>query len=202
MFIFFDLCKILIRIAILVTMILSDTEILEELSKGTIVIKPFEAKCMGSNSYDLHLGKTLAVYTEELLDVKKNNSIKYIEIPDEGFVLEPGKLYLGVTLEYTETHCHVPCLENKSSLARLGLNIHLAPLGNVHFCNHWTLEISCLQPLRIYADMPIAQIMYFTINHEKIGVMYDKKKSAKYNDVSALPKESMMWKNFQQNLSL
>jgi hypothetical protein len=44
--------------------------------------------------------------------------------------------------------------------------------------------------------------MYFTINHEKIGVMYDKKKSAKYNDVSALPKESMMWKNFQQNLSL
>jgi dCTP deaminase len=180
-------------------MILSDTEILEEMGKGTIVIQPFDSKNMGSNSYDLHLGKTLAMYVDEVLDVKKEQKIGYFEIPEEGYVLMPGKLYLGVTVEYTETHCHVPCLENKSSLARLGLNIHLAPLGNVHFCNHWTLEISCLQPLRVYANMPIAQIMYFNINHEKIGVMYDKKQSAKYNEVCALPKESMMWKNFIQD---
>ena len=85
-------------------MILSDTEILEEIGKGTIVIKPFEPKWLGSNSYDLHLGKILAVYTEEELDVKKENTIKYLEIPEEGFLLQPGKLYLGVTLEYTETH--------------------------------------------------------------------------------------------------
>jgi dCTP deaminase len=78
-------------------MILTDGEILEEIEKGNIVIEPFDRNCLGSNSYDVHLGSTLAVYVDDVLDAKKDNPIRYIEIPDEGYVLQPGEFYLGVT---------------------------------------------------------------------------------------------------------
>ena len=53
------------------------------------------------------------------------------------------QFYLGVTEEYTETHKHVPFLEGKSSIGRLGIDIHAtAGKGDVGFCNTWTLEIS------------------------------------------------------------
>ena len=47
-------------------MILSDTQILEEMKQGAIVITPFNRKYLGSNSYDVHLGKTLAMYDDEI----------------------------------------------------------------------------------------------------------------------------------------
>ncbi|MEE9288105.1 MAG: dCTP deaminase, partial [Bacteroidota bacterium] len=105
-------------------MILSDQKILDEIKKGTIVIDPFDPKNLGSNSYDVHLGKWLSMYKHEVLDCKSHNPVEYIEIPDGGYVLMPYKLYLGVTSEYTETHKHVPFLEGKSSIGRLGVDIH------------------------------------------------------------------------------
>jgi dCTP deaminase len=38
-------------------MILTDKKILQEMKKGAIVIDPFDKKFLGSNSYDVHLGK-------------------------------------------------------------------------------------------------------------------------------------------------
>ncbi len=176
-------------------MILSDQRILEEIDKGTIVIEPFDKSNLGSNSYDVHLGKHLATYTAAELDAKKHNEIKHFEIPEEGFVLHPGQLYLGVTEEYTETHAHVPFLEGKSSTGRLGIDIHAtAGKGDVGFCNTWTLEISVVLPVRIYAGMPIGQLIYFPVEGEVIN-SYDKKKNAKYTTRTIKPVESMMWKN-------
>ena len=60
-------------------MILSDTRILEEISKGTIKIEPYNREYLGSNSYDVHLGKYLAVYVDEVLDARKHNTIKHFE---------------------------------------------------------------------------------------------------------------------------
>src|ERR1700693_5359116 len=88
-------------------MILSDSRILEEIEKGTIKLVPYDRENLGSNSYDVHLGKWLATYREHILDAKKHNEIEYFEIPEEGFVLYPHIFYLGVTAEYTENHEHV-----------------------------------------------------------------------------------------------
>lgn len=176
-------------------MILSDKQILEEVERGNILIEPFLPECLGSNSYDVHLGYILALYKDSVLDAKLDNEIQYIEIPLEGLVLEPGVLYLGSTVEYTETHKHVPFLEGKSSTGRLGINIHAtAGKGDVGFCNHWTLEISVTVPVRVYADMPIAQLIY----HECGEVIntYNKKDGAKYNFKTFLPVGSKMYKNF------
>lgn len=164
---------------------------------GRIVVEPFDPKCLGTNSYDVHLSKHLAVYTTDVLDAKSHNPIRHFEIPEEGFVLQPGILYLGSTLEYTESHAHVPFLEGKSSIGRLGIDIHAtAGKGDVGFCNHWTLEISCIMPVRVYAGMPVGQLIYFEVEGE-IENMYNKKSSAKYIQRSPLPQESMMWKNFK-----
>jgi len=178
-------------------MILSDSQILKEMKRGTIVIRPFKRKYLGSNSYDVHLGRWLAMYKDEILDAKKHNTVHYITIPKDGLILVPSKLYLGVTEEYTETHAHVPFLEGKSSIGRLGIDIHAtAGKGDIGFCNTWTLEISVRQPVTIYAGMPIGQLLYFAVSGE-VEVPYSKKKGAKYKKRTVKPVESMMYRNFR-----
>ncbi len=176
-------------------MILSDSAILAALADGSIVIDPFRQECLGSNSYDVHLGRNLAIYRDEVLDARKHNEVNHFEIPDDGYVLKPGTTYLGVTQEYTETHACVPFLEGKSSVGRLGIDIHAtAGKGDVGFSNHWTLEISVNQSVRVYEGMPIGQLIYFTVEGE-VHTPYSQKASAKYNERSDRPQESRMWKN-------
>jgi len=176
-------------------MILADTEIRAAMSAGDIVIEPYRPECLGSNSYDVHLSPYLAVYQEAELDARRHNTIREIMIPEEGFVLQPGMLYLGSTLEYTETHRHVPFLEGKSSVGRLGIDIHAtAGKGDVGFCNFWTLEISCVLPVRIYAGMPVGQLIYFEVRGH-VQQDYHTKPSAKYTARNPKPMESMMWRN-------
>ena len=173
--------------------------ILEEISKGNLVIEPFRRENLGSNSYDVHLGKWLAIYKSDILDAKLHNEIETFEIPDNGFLLLPSKLYLGVTEEYTETRNYIPFLEGKSSIGRLGIDIHsTAGKGDAGFCNTWTLEISVKQPVKIYKYMPIGQIIYFHISGD-VEIPYNLKKSAKYVKRTELPVESMMYKNFKQD---
>ncbi len=176
-------------------MILSDKRILEEMEKGTIKVVPYSRECLGSNSYDVHLGNRLAMYNDSELDAKKHNQIHFFDIPEEGIVLQPHSFYLGVTAEYTETHAHVPFLEGKSSTGRLGIDIHAtAGKGDVGFCGNWTLEISVKLPVRVYAGMPVGQLIYFPVDGE-IAEKYNQKKSAKYSGQPNHPVESMMWKN-------
>lgn len=178
-------------------MILSDNKILEEIQKGNIVIDPFDPSCLGANSYDVHLGKWLSVYKDDVLDAKRHNKIDTFEIPEEGYLLLPSKLYLGVTEEYTETRNFIPFVEGKSSIGRLGIDIHsTAGKGDAGFCNTWTLEISVKQPVRVYKGMPVGQLIYFEISGN-VNTPYNKKSSAKYTVRTDKPVESMMFKNFK-----
>jgi dCTP deaminase len=182
-------------------MILSDTRIREERRAGRIVIRPFRPGSLGTNSYDVHLGPTLAVYRTPGLDARRPNPVREFRIPPEGFVLVPGQLYLGVTEEYTETHGFVPFLEGKSSVGRLGLDIHsTAGKGDEGFCNYWTLEMSVKLPVRIYAGMPVGQLIYFEISGT-VARSYGAKRSAKYRRVSSHPTPSRMYLNFRRRPS-
>ena len=176
-------------------MILTDLAILKAIEEGDILVETYDRNCLGTNSYDVHLSKYLACYIDDVIDAKKHNQVEHFEIADDGIVLQPGKTYLGSTLEYTETRSFVPFLEGKSSVGRLGIDIHAtAGKGDVGFCNHWTLEISVSQPVRVYAGMPIGQLIYFKVEGE-VEVDYQSKSSAKYNQRTPKPMESMMWKN-------
>lgn len=177
-------------------MILSDRAILNAMGRGEIVIAPFDRSKLGSNSYDVHLSEHVAVYPNEELDAREDNPIDRYVIGPGGLLLEPHVLYLASTIEYTETKGYVPYVDGKSSVGRLGIFIHAtAGRGDSGFFNHWTLELSVVQRVRVYAGMPIGQLTYHSIEGE-VEVPYDKKPSAKYNGVNPLPMPSGMHKNF------
>ncbi|MCL2400315.1 MAG: dCTP deaminase [Defluviitaleaceae bacterium] len=171
-------------------MILSGRMIKERLGKD-IIIDPFDEKSLNPNSYNLKLHNELLIYDEDCLDMKKPNKTKSLTIPPEGLILEPGTLYLGRTMEYTETNNCVPMLEGRSSVGRLGLFVHVtAGFGDVGFKGYWTLEIHCIQPIRVYAEVALCQIYYHSIEGP-----FDPYISGKYqNNTGVQP--SLMYQDF------
>ncbi|MBI1902862.1 MAG: dCTP deaminase [Planctomycetia bacterium] len=144
-------------------MILSGHEIRAQLGRN-IVIDPFDESRLNPNSYNLTLHHELMVYEEVVLDMSRPNRVRRLEIPPEGLVLSPNQLYLGRTAERTETHNLVPMIEGRSSIGRLGLFVHVtAGFGDVGFCGYWTLEMFAVQPVRVFAGVPICQIFYHEI---------------------------------------
>lgn len=144
-------------------MMLSGLEI-EKLIGKEIFIDPFSPNQLNPNSYNLRLHHELLVYEDAVLDMKKANAVKKITIPEDGFVIEPNKLYLGRTVETVKAEHHVPKLEGRSSIGRLGIMVHLtAGLGNIGSKGFWTLEIACIQPVRIYPNVEICQIYFHDI---------------------------------------
>jgi dCTP deaminase len=155
-------------------MILTGREIRKQLG-GNIVIDPFDERNLNPNSYNLTLHHELMTYEEVVLDMRKANRVRRVEIPEEGLILSPNQLYLGRTVERTETHNFVPMIEGRSSVGRLGLFVHVtAGFGDVGFCGYWTLEMFAVQPVRIYPGVPICQIFYHEVCGEIIEYQSDK----------------------------
>ena len=173
-------------------MILSGKEIEKHIGKE-IIIEPFDRSRVNPNSYNLTLHNELLVYENNELDMKKLNPTKRITIPEEGLLLEPNRLYLGRTNEFTKTDGFVPMLEGRSSTGRSGLFIHVtAGFGDVGFSGYWTLEIFCIQPIRIYPNAQICQIYYHTIEGD-----YEPYSSGKYqNNTDIQP--SLMYRDFEK----
>lgn len=97
------------------------------------------------------------------IDAHSNNETIEFEIPEEGYVLQPGVLYIGRTVERTATEKFIPMINGRSSGGRLGISIHIcAGFGDIGFDGTWTLEITAVEPVRIYPNMEIAQVCFFT----------------------------------------
>lgn len=174
-------------------MILSGDRIFKACADGDILITPFDRKKLNPNSYNLTLANELVVYNEGILDMKRNNPHSLITIPEDGYLMRPGKLYLGRTNEYTETHNYVPMIEGRSSVGRLGIAIHAtAGFGDEGFCGYWTLELSCTQPVVIYPNIDICQIYYHTMLGENKTVQGYKGKYQNNNGIQT----SQMFKDF------
>jgi len=158
-----------------------------------IKIEPFNEGQLNPNSYNLRLHNEVLVYDNDVLDMKEVNTATKMIIPEEGLLLETGKLYLGRTTEHTTTERFVPMLEGRSSIGRLGLFVHVtAGFGDVGFSGYWTLEMFCVQPIRIYPGVEICQIFYHSIDGE-----FDKYKSNKYQHNKEV-QPSMLYKDFQK----
>jgi dCTP deaminase len=174
-------------------MILSGREIDARMGQD-IIIRPYDKSRLNPNSYNLELHDELLIYTETQLDMKKNNAWTTLAIPQEGFVLEPNRLYLGRTREYTETRNLVPMLEGRSSVGRLGLFVHVtAGFGDVGFRGFWTLEMFSVQPIRIYAGVQICQIYYHTLQGESESYA-----SGKYQDNQGI-QPSLLYRDYSDH---
>ena len=127
------------------------------------------------------------------LDMKREQKLRPFKMDNTGVVLRPGTLYLGRTNERTITHNLVPMIEGRSSIGRLGMFIHItAGFGDVGFNGFWTLEISVIQPLRIYPNIDICQIFYHTILGE-----VEEYKSEKYQNNKGV-QPSMIYKELNK----
>ena len=146
-------------------MILGSGKIQDAMSSGDIIIDPYDESRLNPNSYNLRLHNELLMIKDAVLDMKEPTPYEKILIPETGYLLEPGTLYLGRTYELTITKKYVPIIEGRSSIGRLGIFIHAtAGFGDIGFSGYWTLEITVVQPIKIYPMIDICQIYYSEIS--------------------------------------
>ena len=172
-------------------MILTGNEIKKQVKRNKITLSPFDEQSVNPNSYNITLGDYLKIYTDDVLDSKKKLKTKTIKIPDEGIVLQPNKIYLGFSKEIVGSDFFVPTITGRSSSGRLGLFVQItADLIDIGFKGNLTFQLHAVQPLRIYKDMKIGQVMFW----KSLGKI--KLYNGKYQN-SCGPQESQVWKDFK-----
>jgi dCTP deaminase len=164
-------------------MILTDREIQAAIEHEQIKIAPPPSEiAYSSTSLDLTLSKSIRVWKEpttkgvEHVISPSTEGYKFNEFLQEysilkvldkdGFVLKPHVFVLGWTQENIELPVYARLaarVEGKSSLARLGIGIHItAPTIHAGFngtiqleiCNHGPLDI------RLTSGMPVCQLIF------------------------------------------
>lgn len=172
-------------------MILTGEKIIEEVKSGRIDLFPFSEDKISTNSYDLSLGTTLIRYTSEVIDPRSEPSHEEILIPKEGIVLQPGDFVLGHSVERLGSDFYVPLIHGKSGTARMGLFVHVtADLIDIGSHGVSTFQLYATLPVRIYPNMPIAQVSFWVPTGEII--LY----KGKYQG-SIGPRPSLTYKDFK-----
>jgi dCTP deaminase len=175
----------------LVLAILTGNRIREHVALGNIVIDPYEDDQINPNSINLRLGNELKTYDSVRLSMKEANLYTLIPIPPEGIMLWPGRLYLGSTVERIHSKHFVPVLDGRSSVGRLGIQIHsTAGYGDLGFDGTFTLELSVVQPVLIFAGVEICQMSFHEVSGDTT-LQY----RGKYNHQSE-PRASMLYREF------
>lgn len=145
-------------------MILTGARIAAEHKAGKIDIRPFDAGQLSPNSYDFLLGPVVLGYKSYILDCKRRNDTVAIPLPEDGLVLQPGRIYLGHTIEIMGSDHYVPIIRGRSSVARLGLFVHVtADLIDIGSHGQLTLQMHAVQPVRIYPRMRIGQVTFWKV---------------------------------------
>lgn len=141
-------------------MILTGPAIASALEKGEITIDPYDPGRLSPNAYDWRLGDTLRI-CDGTLDAAAPTTFTETTIGPGGFVLQPGLLYLGVTLEKTGSEMFAQLLNGDRTVGSLGIWVHVsAPLGHQGHAIRWTLEIRAARPVRIHAGMTFGKLVF------------------------------------------
>lgn len=164
-------------------MILTDREIQIFLERGTIVIDPppNPESAYSSTSVDLTLDSVITLFKKPASGIEQaidpsSADFKGEKILDQiterhtidtaGYLLNPGLLILGWTSEYVDLKYDARLaarVEGKSSLARLGLGVHVtAPTIHSGFNGRVRLEIvnHGMLPIRLRPGMRICQLIF------------------------------------------
>ena len=174
-------------------MILTGSEISKNVREKKIIIDPFKEEQLNPNSYNFTLGNKLLVYNDYILDAKKNNDVRCIEIPSTGLTLASGTVYLGSTNEVIGSDYFAPVIRGRSSIGRLGLFINItADLIDIGSIGHITLQLNAVQPVTVYPGMQIGQVTFW----KPLGEI--KKYNGRYAGGNG-PIASKMYMDFEHN---
>ena len=171
-------------------MILSGLKIKEEVNNGNICISPFNESDINPNSYNYTLGDYLKVYESDVLDSKRQEKVKIVPIPEDGLVIEPGRVYLGYTKEIFGSDNYVTVIKGRSSKGRLGLFLQItSDIVDICFNGNLTLQLHATQRVRVYKGMKIGQVMFWRVFGDVD--LY----KGKYQGSDG-PRESEVWRDF------
>ncbi len=132
-----------------------------------ILINPQDEIVINPNSVNLTLNDTLGIYSDPILDMKKENPIQKIKIGEEGIWFYPGEIYLGRTNEWTETNNLIPMISGRSSMARNGFKISsYGEMGSIGYKGFWHLGVEVVKPILINKNIRCCQIYYLTKDGE------------------------------------
>jgi len=142
----------------------------------------------GPSSIDVRLGNQFIIFRRHMLgtfqplhtssDLKKMQERQIVRYRKH-FVLHPGMMALGSTLEYIRIPNDLCCsVEGRSSWARLGLQIATATTIEPGFKGVLTLELSNVGtiPIKLYPGVRIAQIIFFSTETTDSGCYGEKRK--------------------------
>ncbi len=169
-------------------MILVDWQILDRVSRGFISVDPFDENLVQPNSLDIRLGNHFLWYEEgagvidpymgETIAAGTNDTFA------DSIILQPGQFMLAETMEVIGLPDNiVASIEGKSSIARLGIELHqTGGWIDAGFRGSITLEMCNVnsRPVRMHAGMPIGQLVFYTT--ERALRPYNIKSDAKYMD--------------------
>lgn len=136
---------------------------------------PKNTSSFGDGLFD---GMGLASAQLYIHDIKKKPPLREFKMcKDRGWVIHPGILYLMHTVEQVCTTKYVPVLDGKSSIGRLGIQVHItAGFGDPGYDGQYTLEVTTMHPIRIYPNMRFCQMRF----HEMVGKFQDYQKGGHY----------------------
>lgn len=173
-------------------MILTDAEIKKNIQEGNIKIDPapnFEEQ-LGPCSLDLHLGNSFKIFKMSrysFIDLKNGADIddmmEEVIIKDGGsFIIQPHDFVIAVTKEEITLPSNIMGrLDGRSSLARLGLVIHVTA---ARFDPGWkgkaVMELGNLGtvPIILYSGMRICSMTFETLS--SVETPYLMQKDHKY----------------------
>lgn len=151
-------------------MILTGAEISREVRLGRIQVGDFDPERLEPNSYGFRLAKDILQYDQDVIDCYEPSGTQHVEIGPDGFVLQPGKFYLGSTMEEMGSPYYAAELYASRSAATLGIWIQFsAPLGHSGAIIPWTLEMKVAHPTRVYAGMVIGKLSFWAMQGSPIG---------------------------------
>jgi dCTP deaminase len=179
-------------------MILEQADIFHRVvNKRDLAIVPWEAQRLQPASYELALSSRFLIFdpTVEVIDplslgtYTREINIDDNEQPyyDQGYlVLHPGEFVIGATVESIGFPFDlVGILNGKSSLGRLGLQVHAtAGFFDPGFHGTATLEMSNVSrlPIRLWPGMLVAQMAFFMLSRETTVPYGDPTLRSRYQD--------------------
>lgn len=164
-------------------MILTQDQIMEEISRNKIVIDPLDKSLFRQSSYILRLSNKLIEFNKiECVDVLDEKSI-YSNVTSiktfDSYIIRPHQLILSSTYEkigISEDYAGI--IMGLSHIARLGLSLltssFISPGFGIDTKSTLTLELFSVNPssIKIYKNMPICHIIFLKLA-ESAKELYD-----------------------------
>jgi dCTP deaminase len=155
-------------------MLLSDKRIMEEMERGNIIIEPFEARQLGTNSYDVRLGPYYFIPNHNMVTVNftdEDDASAFWLGPyyaEDGIIkIRPGDTILAHTEEVVGgRNGFTTSMRSRSSIGRSCLSVcKCAGVGDVGYISKWTMEIT--NHSHAMATLPVglrvAQLLFYEV---------------------------------------